>query len=328
MFKNWFLPSFDWIQVEVSGLCNAKCLYCPHTVWQKNWLGTNLSLDLFKSFLPYLKKTRLVYLQGWGEPLLNPNFFEMVRLAKSQGAMVGFTTNGTLIDDNLAEKLILSGVDIIAFSLAGIETNDRLRKGTSLTRVLNAIEKINAAKKILKQEKPQVHIAYMLLKSNEHELEKLPNFLTGLGIKEIVVSLLDLVPDEELQKECLVPQTEDEFKVLKSRAEKVAEEAKSLGLRMVFNLPSPSFQREVCSENPIKTLFINSLGMVSPCVFTGIPAAYKKNLYFGNIKDESLKTIWNKKEYQKFRNTHPSSSKPSVCITCPKTRTIEIPFNF
>lgn len=324
MFNTWFLPSFDWIQIEVSGLCNAQCFYCPHTVWQKDWLGTNLSLATFKTLLPYFKKTKLVYLQGWGEPLLNPEFFEMVRLAKAQGVKVGFTTNGTLINEDLAEKIVFSKVDVLALSLAGIETNDRLRKGTSLNQVLKAIETINSVK-TLKQQNPQIHIAYMLLRSNEYELERLPEFLAEYGIREIIVSLLDFVPSKDLEEECLAPQTEEDFNLLKKRAEKVAEKAKSLGLKMIFNLPSPCSQGRVCSENPIKSLFINSLGMVSPCVFTGIPVKQKTNVYFGNIHQETLKAIWNKQEYKEFREAHLSRAKPPVCATCPKAR-IELVF--
>ncbi|WP_051173188.1 radical SAM protein [Thermodesulfobacterium hveragerdense] len=325
MFSAFFLPSFDWIQIEVSGLCNAKCLYCPHTVWQKDWLGANLSLATFKTLLPYLKKTKLVYLQGWGEPLLNPEFFEMVNLAKAHGVKVGFTTNGTLINEHIAEKIVFSQVDVLALSLAGIETNDRIRKGTSLNQVLKAIETINSAKARLKQQNPQIHIAYMLLRSNEYELERLPEFLAGYGIQEIIVSLLDFVPSKELEEECLAPQTEEDFNLLKKRAEKVAEKANSLGLKMIFNLPSPRSQGRVCSENPIKSLFINSLGMVSPCVFTGIPVKQKTNVYFGSIYQEPLKSIWNKQEYKKFRKTHLSRDKPPVCVTCPKAR-IELVF--
>ena len=324
IFKSIFLPSFDWIQIEVSGLCKANCIYCPKTVWREKWEGKNLSLDTFISILPYFKKTKLVYLQGWGEPLNNPNFFEMVRLAKAQGAMVGFTTNGVLIDEDMAEKIVVYGVDIIAFSLAGIEMNDALRKGNSLSQVLNAVERINRAKERLKKSYPKVHSAYMLLKSNEHELERLPSFLSGLKISQVVVSLLDFIPKEDLKEECLAPKTIEEFNLFKSRAERVVEKAKTLGLKVVFNIPHPSFQRRICSENPVRSLFINSLGMVSPCVFTGIPARNTYFLNFGNIQEEELKKIWKKREYEEFRKVHSSQSKPDVCKVCPKSRVVEV----
>ena len=57
-----------------------------------------MSMDTFTHVLPALPRTRLVFLQGRGEPLLNPVFFQMASLAKAAGCDVGTTTNGTLID--------------------------------------------------------------------------------------------------------------------------------------------------------------------------------------------------------------------------------------
>ena len=91
-------PRLDWIQVEVTSYCNAACVYCPHTVYQGHWASRHLPLTTFAKLLPALARARLVYLQGWGEPLLHPDFFNMVALAKQAGCRVGTTTNGMLLD--------------------------------------------------------------------------------------------------------------------------------------------------------------------------------------------------------------------------------------
>ena len=106
----------DWIQVEISSYCNASCVYCPHTAYKDNWQNRCLPLEIFKKLVPAFAKTKLIYLQGWGEPFTNPHFFDMLTLAKNAGCMVGTTTNGTLLNTEIIERLVAEGLDIICFS--------------------------------------------------------------------------------------------------------------------------------------------------------------------------------------------------------------------
>ena len=87
--SNLFLPFLDWIQVEVTSLCNAECVYCPHVVYEQFWQKNHMPIETFEKLLPAFRRTSLVYLQGWGEPFLHPRFFEMVRIARGCGCRVG-----------------------------------------------------------------------------------------------------------------------------------------------------------------------------------------------------------------------------------------------
>jgi hypothetical protein len=62
--SSYFLPTWDWIQLEVTSHCNAACSYCPHTVYRDNWSRQHFPLDLFERLLPVLSRARLLYLQG------------------------------------------------------------------------------------------------------------------------------------------------------------------------------------------------------------------------------------------------------------------------
>jgi hypothetical protein len=39
----------------------------------------HMPIELFYELIPFLRYTDLVYLQGWGEPLVHKDLFEMVR---------------------------------------------------------------------------------------------------------------------------------------------------------------------------------------------------------------------------------------------------------
>ena len=181
----WFFrPSrrWDWLQVEVSSQCPAACIYCPTALFRKGGSNLLMSMETYHRLLPAFSRTRMVFLQGWGEPFLNPHLFEMVRQAKSAGCQVGTTTNGMLLDTDKLAGLVNSGMDMVAFSLAGCsETNDSVRKGTRLAHVLEAIRQLNRIKENERTARPVIHIAYMLLRSGLDEIEQLPSLLAGFG---------------------------------------------------------------------------------------------------------------------------------------------------
>ncbi len=317
--KKFLFPSLSWIQFEISGLCNAKCFYCPHTVYKEKWRGRNFTFNEFIKIVPYLKKVKLLYLQGWGEPFCNPEFFDILKSAKENNCSVGTTTNGMLLDNSHLEKIVKLKLDIIAFSLAGIEKNNKLREGTKIEKIFELINELNHLKEKNKTIYPRINIAYMLLKSNLDELEKLPWVFKDKGIDDIVISLLDFVPHPKLLDESIVPKTAEEFEFLKNTFLKIKEIGNKNNISIYLNLSDPH-KKGLCSEKPINSLFINSLGYVSPCVFKGIPSEKAENLYFGNLNEKNLLKIWTEKDYKNFRKIHSKGSIPFYCENCNKWR--------
>ena len=329
-FERLRVPELDWIQIEVSSYCDASCIYCPHTVYRKIWQDHHMPLPAFRRLLSALSGINLVFLQGWGEPFLNPDFFEMVRLAKGAGCMVGTTTNGMSLDDDKIKQIVESGMDIMAFSLAGVdEGNDSIRRGTRFKTIMNAIETIDREKARMGASKPSINIAYMLLRSGIKDLPKIPSVFSGSRISQVVISTLDFIPDKELAAEALLPADEAEFEHLSAILDQVVADAKSLNLDVYYNLYNPSKRRQACTENVQNSLFISSDGTVSPCVFTNLPiiesllpgnnlfSAYRR-LGFGNVNEYTLSSIWSQKAYKLFRNAFNSENPPDVCLKCPK----------
>ena len=190
-------------------------------------LDRHLPLETFKKLVPAFSETRHVHLQGWGEPFLHPDFFEMVAIAKGAGCRVGTTTNGMLLNRETIERVVESRLDIIAFSLAGTgEENDRIRKGTRLAKVLEAMHALTEEKQRRGVETPAIHVAYMLFQSGIGNLRNLPRLLEGCGVSDVVISFLDFIPCEELQSEVIAPATEAEHEELRSCLEEVKEEGR------------------------------------------------------------------------------------------------------
>jgi MoaA/NifB/PqqE/SkfB family radical SAM enzyme len=327
---SWLLPRTGWIQIEVTSRCNAACTYCPHTAYRENWDTRDLALATFRRLLPALARKRWTYLQGWGEPLLHPDFFTMARLAKEAGCRVGTTTNGMLLDARLAGKLVDAGLDLVAFSLTGLkERNDAVRRGTSYGRVLEAIQALNAAKARAACSKPQVNLAYLLLRSGLPDLKELPRALRGLGIDQVVVSTLDFVPAKEWAAETLHPTGLEEYAELEARLEELALSGEQCGLAIHHQLPRPGEPRLLCPENPQQSFFVSAAGALSPCVFTNLPVSGVthwvndqevpfRTLTFGNIQEEDWGTIWRRRPYINFRRSFYTGRLATPCRHCLK----------
>jgi len=330
-------PRLDWIQVEITSQCNSNCLYCPQHAYRNQWQARKLSVKAFESMTPAFKKSRLVYLQGWGEPFLHPGFFDMARIVKSAGAKVGTTTNGTLLSRPIANQLTAEGIDIIGFSLAGITAeNDRIRKGTRLSEVKRAIDDLHQAKDKHNARTPAIHIAYMLLRSNIAEIEKLPDFFAGLGVDQVVVSSLSLVTRPALSAEARLAETPDQWRALIKRIQQIRETAAQKGLDMHFQLVYPFVDPLPCDENIKHALVVGADGNVSPCVMTNLPVNTEAVYYFdqtphplphmsfGNILNQPLNEIWHQPDYKAFRRAFATSSLPAMCRKCYKSRMINI----
>jgi MoaA/NifB/PqqE/SkfB family radical SAM enzyme len=289
-----------------------------------------MPLATFEKLLPVFPKTRLAFLQGWGEPFMNPDFFAMASIAKSAGCWVGTTTNGMLLDDEKVSRLVELGIDVVGFSLAGVdERNDEVRKGTRIEKVMDVILALRKIKKELNTTKPAIHIAYMLFRSRLNDLEKLPDSLQRLGVNQVVITTLDYVPTPELEHEAIVPQNRVQYNEIRSRLDAVVTSGKRKGLDIYYQLGFPDERRLICSENVLRALFVSADGDVSPCTFTNIPASEAshivkgekrpfKRLTFGKLNSQPLPTIWRNKAYKSFRNSFFTKQPADPCRDCPK----------
>lgn len=325
-----FGRKFDWLQVEVTSCCNALCAYCPRTIYRHTWRSRHLSLEIFRRLVPDLKWVNLVYLQGWGEPFLNPDFFAFVTLAKQQGCRVGATTNGALFTESLIAQLVESGMDVVAFSLAGIgHTHDIWRHGTQFTQVLEAVRALQDYKRRLGKKTPEVHVAYLLLRSGLRDLEKMPEALRGLGISQVVISTLDLVAAPELEVEALASVSARESFEIMAKVENVATAAARHGITLYYSRPFSGQERPTCPENVLNALVVSAEGEVSPCVFTNVPATGGHHCYhgmqhplqplvWGRVQESSLQEIWRQPDYVSFRCSFFQGSPFPPCQHCLK----------
>jgi putative metalloenzyme radical SAM/SPASM domain maturase len=112
------------LQVEVTTRCNMRCAMCVKTAPDSRIPETDLDLAAFTRLGPALARCQALVLNGIGEPLLNPDLAEMAAFARSampESGWIGFQTNGLLVTENLADRLVEAGVDTFCISVDTLE---------------------------------------------------------------------------------------------------------------------------------------------------------------------------------------------------------------
>jgi heme d1 biosynthesis radical SAM protein NirJ len=109
--------------------CNLNCKHCYSLSADTDFPG-ELSTEEVFTVMDDLKafKVPVLILSG-GEPLLRPDIFEISERAKRMGFYVALSTNGTLIDEAIADRIAGIGYDYVGISLDGIgKVHDAFRR--------------------------------------------------------------------------------------------------------------------------------------------------------------------------------------------------------
>jgi MoaA/NifB/PqqE/SkfB family radical SAM enzyme len=325
----------NYIQIGVSSRCNHSCAMCPRTVFGNRWTSADMTLETYGRIAENFSDVRNVYLSGWGEPLLNPHFPDMVRLAKEAGCTVGFTTNGARLDDETMGQLIDDRVDLVSLSLAGATafTHDSRRTGSRFDDVIGKLERLRELKKRRRSESPRVLLLFMMFKDNLGELPEAVRLAERVGAGGVVATNLDYVGHaamDELRAFTCGEAPEgsgDEIDAAKNLAERLGVEFTAFPLALG--------RVRLCSEDPLNNLYVSEDGEVSPCVYLNPPMPEVPRIFcgeetvvprtsFGNINERSLPEIWKSDDYSSFRSQLKKLAEgespllPEECRTCYK----------
>lgn len=306
MFSTW--------QVEITTRCGLICKMCPKWAEEERY-NKDMGLDDFKKISVYFPKVETVILEGWGESLLHPNLIDMIRIVKGKGSKVGFVTSGYGLNGDYILDLLRSGVDFIGFSFSGAkaETHESIRKGSNYEELKSNIILFRELAKRHNLKIPKMHVVYLLLKENMGEAPEIIKVAKNLGIEDVIfINIIHISSESQNRMKVFSYEKPSEYEVFLREAK---EEAKKEKIRLIT--PSLSVdERLVCPENPLRSMYIDVDGNVSPCVYANPPTKspflrffkderyFLEKLIFGNLLDEPFERIWERESYREFRKRH------------------------
>lgn len=301
------MPLLKIIQIEVTTACQLRCVFCPHTVMAKEWVRTHMSWETFSSLLPFVRRTELVHLQGWGEPLLHPHLWDMTVAIKERHGRVSLTTNALLLDESVAKEACRVGLNLVAVSVAGAraETNDSLRVGSRLERICANVSYLCQLKP-----RPKVHLVMQMMKSNMDKLPELVTLAARLGVDEVIAPNLDYAPTGEVDGlRAFDRSTSNDYTKL---TEEATRRGKELGIRVHIYPLSPRDDVLTCDADPVHNVWISVSGEVAPCPYLALPlrgqfprlfwgkCEHLQRLTFGNVTT-GLDRVLNGQTARSFR---------------------------
>lgn len=125
-------PTRDTLRLvfwELTARCNLKCCHCRAEA-QDDFVAGELSLDELVSVAKAIREAGdpIVVLTG-GEPLVRKDFFDIAKTCVGLFSRVALATNGTVVDDALARRIVETGIQRVSVSLDGATaaTHDAFR---------------------------------------------------------------------------------------------------------------------------------------------------------------------------------------------------------
>lgn len=284
------------IELHPTKGCNLKCKHCAYDSGTK--LPNELELGSWYELLDELERLRVLRLIiSGGEPLVYTRAKELFNFLRSKRIRVDLLTNGTLIDQELAQILSSSNI-CTTISLDGAKepTHNQLRGSNCFYKVLNGLN-------LLAKTRGNFGISTVVNKQNIGEMEDIVKIGIELGARSVGFILIDPIGRAKYAKDYLL--TNKDIVIVSSQV-KVLQERYNEKLQVEYLDPSiPNYKDlDISKEYDLiyctagtTRMAIRSDGAVFPCVY----AFHDDKFLIGNIISETAKEIWAKPKWMTFR---------------------------
>ena len=291
------------VLIEPSSLCNFRCVQCFHSIDDDNYFTRrrmNMPLSLFQRVIEQLKswkgdKIKVLKLSLYGEPLINPNFCEMLRIAAEAevAERIETTTNASLLSRDIAEKLVLHRLDYMRVSIYATEQLKHDRMTHSAIDMGCIHENLRILQEIKRRQ------------GSERPFAGLKMLESGNDVQDAFVRMYRDVADELYFDKPHGWINVDDADFLGRYCQGEADAAGE-GLKCC------STSRIACPM-PFTTMAIRSDGAVSPCCVD-----YIGGTNLGNVDESDLQEIWRSDAWIEFQRMQLQNRKNEnySCARC------------
>jgi radical SAM protein with 4Fe4S-binding SPASM domain len=285
-----------------------------------------IAWDAYAQIVDDLPELAELHLQGLGEPLLHPRFFDMVEYAAQRGVRVSVNTNLTVLTPRNAERLATCGLSDVYVSVDGATaaTYERIRVDARFDRLQRNVRRlVDAARR---HGRPRIEITAVAMRDNLDELAALVELTAGWGIASLHVQHLchafgeSTLPQQYAPMRAFVadqtlvaydpPRVARAFDAARRAA---ASAGISLRLPPITPIVHPSGTpgRKRC-DWPWRGPYVSYDGTAMPCCMVATP----DRAALGDLLKHGVAAIWNGAAYEEFRRRLDSDDPPEICRSC------------
>jgi SynChlorMet cassette radical SAM/SPASM protein ScmF len=252
----------------------------------------------------------MVKLTG-GEPLLYPDWRQIIQFVAERGVSVALETNGTLLDAEAVEFLCKCYVHVsVSLDGAEPETHDKFRGAAG------AFEAVQRAVHLFVEQGRPPQVIFSLYAGNRHELEPLVALMRDWGVEQVKVNIVSSMGrGERFQKKGWLMDVES-LLYLKQTEEKVLQQR--YGVKVIVDVPCAFDSTiELVTQGVGICPFLNLLSILAngDITFCGLGYA-RPEWILGNVESHDLVEIWRHHPYlSEIRRLLPQGLR-GVCGKC------------
>jgi len=180
-----------WFTFDPNSGCDLHCPLCPTGRGKGTRVRTQLRWEHFTHTMDELGPTLLhVEFSNWGEPLLNPLIYDMVRYTKQFGVEVHLSSHFNHFSEEAANRIIDCGLDWMILSIDGAtpETYARYRVGGDFNKVMRNLKTLVEVKRRRNSPKPYLIWQFLVFRHNEHEIDRVKALGKEMGVDIVGIS--------------------------------------------------------------------------------------------------------------------------------------------
>lgn len=304
------------VSLELTYLCNLRCVFCFQTEQKGSRERNELSTEEFIQLISRIPRFSLITFTG-GEPLLKKNALEIIQYALERHGC-NIITNGVMMTEEYTRTFVDKRLLLAGVSIDGIgQEHDHLRgmKG-AFDKITYNVKLLQEYKNKKKTKYPLLDIKTVITPENIDMLEDIyqyahdvnadfftlsplkvtniqfqANFINGMNDNKLW-SPITVTPYIDPQKLILkLSQIIESSRNKKTKIRFYPIAQKAEGMKTHFDNAKRLVDRYEPCLVPWSSMQISPTGDAYPCI------AYK----VGNVKESSLKLIWNSKRYREFR---------------------------
>lgn len=306
----WKVPAPAGVLWDLTSKCNLRCRHCVVSAGEE--CSDELSFDdccrLIDEFADF--EVGQLILSG-GEPMIRKDFFDIAEYAASKNIMIQVATNGTLIDEDVAEKLAsMRARAQVSLDSSIPEIHDDFRQSSG------SWEKTVKGIKLLVKAGVPVTLAAAVTTMNIDNIPETYELGKKLGVQTF--RILPFVPsgrgtgafDLEVKPARMWKLTE----FLLSKRESDGPEIAPMEFECTFR-PIPEQEIEIDTDTRI-----GCDGAIGYCTVTSrgdvLPCNYFKGADVENVKDRSFRWIWDNSRFLNYFRSLKASDMKGECSRC------------
>ncbi len=302
------------IEIELTNRCNLACIQCLRSLGLKPYKLGDIEYENFQRILAQFPYVMNLSVNGFGEPMMYKRFFDVIAYTRKERpwCKIGIYSNGMLIDQEKAERLMDSGLTELNISIdaAFPNTYRRVRRGGNLEVLHENIRRLVRTKRQTGARFPMLGINFVMLNENVGELVPFVEQAHEFGV-DFINCITFAAYDWGFKNRRSRESYHVELEQAKARMEQLGVRCKSFpDENASWSDPSKPFFCPFFWGEEFRVAYSGDITL-------GCCTPFKETYSYGNLLEHDFWDIWNNELFQRNRELALRNEPPSkTCASC------------